>query len=44
MKINTGNVFNIEAEAFEVCNTDSIEGLTWSEVQNCEVIVFFKNS
>ena len=31
------DVNSIEAQAFEVCNTDGEEGLTWLEVEACEV-------
>ena len=27
----------IESLAYEVCNTDGVEGLSWSEVDLCEV-------
>ena len=31
------DVNSIEAQAFKVCNTDGEEGLTWLEVEACEV-------
>ena len=31
------DVNSIEAQAFEVCNTDGEEGLTWLEVEACKV-------
>ena len=27
----------VEPLAFEVCNTDGVEGLSWAEVEQCEV-------
>ena len=27
----------VEPLAFAVCNTDGVEGLSWSEVEQCEV-------
>ena len=32
------DVHSIEAQAFQVCNTDGEEGLTWLEVEACEVL------
>ena len=29
---------DIELQAFQVCNTDGEEGLTWLEVEACEVL------
>ena len=36
----------VESMAFEICNTDGVDGLSWAEVEQCEVIitVFILNS
>ena len=28
---------SFETLAFEVCNTDGVEGLSWAEVEQCQV-------
>ena len=28
---------NVEPLAYAVCNTDGVDGLTWAEVEQCEV-------
>ena len=30
--------YDMELQAFQVCNTDGEEGLTWLEVEACEVL------
>ena len=37
------DVNSIEAQAFKVCNTDGKEGLTWLEVEACEVVNHFSH-
>ena len=32
--------YDMELQAFQVCNTDGEEGLTWLEVEACEVLYF----
>jgi hypothetical protein len=35
-----GSVINdetVEPLAFAICNTDGVEGLSWAEVERCEV-------
>ena len=27
----------VESMAFEICNTDGVDGLSWAEVEQCEV-------
>ena len=29
----------VEPLAYAVCNTDGVEGLSWDEVEQCEVII-----
>ena len=31
----------IESLAFSICNTDSNPGLSWAEIEECEVSFFF---
>ena len=38
MTTSVKNVYDIELQAFQVCNTDGEEGLTWLEVEACEVL------
>ena len=35
------NLSDIEAVEFEICETDGNDGLTWNEVQICEVGVLY---
>ena len=37
MTTSVKDVYDIELQAFQVCNTDGEEGLTWLEVEDCEV-------
>ena len=37
MNVRFEDINSIEAQAFKVCNTDGEEGLTWLEVEACEV-------
>ena len=32
-----GNVFELEMEGFSICNTDGTEGLTFDEINACQV-------
>ena len=32
--------FNLAKQAFQTCETDGEEGLTWDEVDSCEVRVY----
>ena len=32
-----GNVFELELEGFSICNTDGTEGLTFDEINACQV-------
>ena len=32
-----GNVFELELEGFSICNTDGTEGLTFNEIEACQV-------
>ena len=29
----------VESMAFEICNTDGVDGLSWAEVEQCEVSI-----
>ena len=33
--------FNLAKQAFQTCETDGEEGLTWDEVDSCEVCIVF---
>ena len=37
MKPSVKDVYDMELQAFQVCNTDGEEGLSWLEVEDCEV-------
>ena len=41
MNPSVEDVHSIEAQAFQVCNTDGEEGLNWLEVEACEVLNHF---
>ena len=30
----------IETFAYEICNTDGVDGLSWAEVKHCEVSIY----
>ena len=42
MTTSVKDVYDMELQAFQVCNTDGEEGLTWLEVEACEVLYFLK--
>ena len=33
--------FNLAKQSFQTCETDGKEGLTWDEVDSCEVCIVF---
>ena len=44
MNVRFEDINSIEAQAFKVCNTDGEEGLTWLEVEACEVQMVLKSN
>ena len=44
MNVRFEDINSIEAQAFKVCNTDGEEGLTWLEVEACEVKMVLKSN
>ena len=43
MTTSVKDVYDMELQAFQVCNTDGEEGLTWLEVEACEVLYFLNH-
>ena len=40
--LSQGQVYALEIEAFEVCDTDADSGLDWNEVDQCIVSTYLK--